>query len=156
MSGRIRAPLSHPSAPRSSRTWATDRCSLLLIVIPSPLVLGRNARDQPRREALSAACRSSTVAALLYLPAVSDLCISNRHLRGVPILFGYETTGKPRGTGAPAATRRRPRQGGRLDHRGCPAARMFPQFGHPVAGCCRATSPRGPAGATVPRTPAQR
>src|SRR5260370_25420529 len=133
MSGRIRAPLSHPSAPRSSRTWATDRCSLLLIVIPSPLVLGRNARYQPRREALSAACRSSTVAALLYLPAVIDMCISNRHLRGVPILFGYETTGKPRGTGAPAATRRWPPEAGRLGHGGCPAARMFPQVGHRVA-----------------------
>src|SRR5258708_20821030 len=83
------------------------------------------------------------------------MCISNSHLRGVPVLFGYETTGKPRGTGAPAATRRRPREGGRLDHGGCPAARMIPQFGHPVAGCGRSTWPRGPYGPARARPPPQ-
>ena len=62
-----------------------------------------------------------------------DLCVTNRHHRGVRVLFGYETTGKPRGAGAPAATRGRPLEGGRLNHGGRPAARMFPQLGHPVA-----------------------
>lgn len=60
-------------------------------------------------------------------------CHGLRRCRGARVLLGYATTGKPRGIGAPAATRGRPREGGGLDHGGRPAARMFPQFGHPVA-----------------------
>ena len=65
--------------------------------------------------------------------AIIDVCVNNRHQRGARVLFEYETTGKPRGVGAPTAPRGRPLEGGRRDHGGRPAARMFPQFGHPVA-----------------------
>src|SRR5229473_2935843 len=40
--------------------------------------------------------------------AIIDVCVNNRHQRGARVLFEYETTGKPRGVGAPTAPRGRP------------------------------------------------
>src|SRR5712691_9308805 len=61
-----------------------------------------------------------------------DLCIINRHPRSARLPFGYETSWKPRGAGATAATRDRPGEGGRFDYGRGPSARMLTQFGHPL------------------------
>src|SRR5712692_4934038 len=59
------------------------------------------------------------------------------------VLFGYETTWKPRGAGATATTRDRPVEGGRFDYGRGPSARMLTQFGHPLEGCRPSPRPHG-------------